>query len=35
MSILLRPKKKLECNSVKQFSEYENHYYTDLLESDA
>jgi hypothetical protein len=29
------PKKKLECNSVKQFNEYVNHYDADLLESDA
>jgi hypothetical protein len=28
-------KKKLECNSVRQFNEYVNHYDADLLESDA
>jgi hypothetical protein len=27
--------KKLECNSVRQFNEYVNHYDADLLESDA
>jgi hypothetical protein len=31
MSSLLRPKKKLECNSVRQFNEYVNHYDADLL----
>jgi hypothetical protein len=35
MSSLLRPKKKLECNSVRQFNEYVNHYDADLLKSDA
>jgi hypothetical protein len=27
--------KKLECNSVRQFNEYVNHYDADLLESNA
>jgi hypothetical protein len=31
MSSLLRPKKKLECDSVRQFNEYVNHYDADLL----
>jgi hypothetical protein len=31
MLSLLRPKKKLECNSVRQFNEYVNHYDADLL----
>jgi hypothetical protein len=35
MSSLLRPKKKLERNSVRQFNEYVNHYDANLLESDA
>jgi hypothetical protein len=35
MSSLLRPKKKLECDSVRQFHEYVNHNDADLLESDA
>jgi hypothetical protein len=33
MSSLLRPKKKLECDSVRQFNEYVNHYGAELLES--
>jgi hypothetical protein len=35
MSSLLRPKKKLQCNSVRQLNEYVNHYDANLLESDA
>jgi hypothetical protein len=33
--VYFHQKKKLECNSVRQFNEYVNHYDGDLLESDA